>query len=109
MGISDGLVVFLCILIAGIVVAGAAALHRVVATREFTEALPQPTNEQQSYMRMLRSRKWPGLRVEERQAPSTVTSSYTSDKHMEPGHTHTNDDDASSYATSRPLLKAWSA
>ncbi|KAH0846763.1 hypothetical protein Z517_10373 [Fonsecaea pedrosoi CBS 271.37] len=74
MGLSDGLVVFLCILIAGIVVAGAAALHRVVARREFTAELPQPTNEQQSYMRTVRSRKWPMIWVDERLPPSTVTS-----------------------------------
>jgi hypothetical protein len=76
MGLSDGLVVFLCILIAGIVVAGAAAMHRVYARREFSAELPQYTNEQAHYMRTVRSRKWPLLHYEERQVapPSTNTS-----------------------------------
>ncbi|EXJ71917.1 uncharacterized protein A1O5_04418 [Cladophialophora psammophila CBS 110553] len=75
MSVSDGLVVFLCIVVAGIVVAGAAALHRVVANHEFTEELPQPSNAQQSYMRVVRSRKWPLFHVDERLPPSTMTSS----------------------------------
>ncbi|OCT54733.1 hypothetical protein CLCR_03225 [Cladophialophora carrionii] len=75
MGLSNGLVVFLCILVAGIVVAGAAAMHRVYASREFTAELPQPSDDQAQYMRSVRARKWPLFHYEARQvAPSTNTS-----------------------------------
>lgn len=75
MGISDGLVVFLCIVVAGIVVAGAAAMHRVTAQREFTAELPAPSNEQASYMRTVRTRKWPLFRYEEQHAPPSTNTS----------------------------------
>ncbi|EXJ63101.1 hypothetical protein A1O7_03546 [Cladophialophora yegresii CBS 114405] len=76
MGLSDGLVVFLCILVAGIVVAGAAAMHRVYASREFTAELPRIPDDQANYMRTVRARKWPLFQYEARQVapPSTNTS-----------------------------------
>lgn len=76
MGLSPGLVVLVCICIAAIFVAGAAALHRVVAREEFTESLPAPPAEQQAYMRQLRLHKFPGVQAQEIQEPPSTSNSF---------------------------------
>ncbi|KIX10620.1 uncharacterized protein Z518_01704 [Rhinocladiella mackenziei CBS 650.93] len=58
MGLSDPVVVLLCICIAGIVVAAAGALHRVVASEEFQSHAVPISNAQDHYMRQVRSRNW---------------------------------------------------
>jgi hypothetical protein len=74
MGLSDGLVIFICILIAGVVVAGGAAMYRIYSAHEFSNSVPAPSDQQQQYMRSVRTRKWPMLRVDERPPPSSYTS-----------------------------------
>ena len=78
MGISDNLVVFLCILAAAGVAAAGAATYRISHRHEFTEELPAMSNEQLDYMRMVRARNWPDLHYEARQAQMPLTSTNTS-------------------------------
>ncbi|KAL6242813.1 hypothetical protein RBB50_010459 [Rhinocladiella similis] len=66
MGLSDGLVILICILIAGLVVAAGAALHQVVDRRRAGagaegEGILPFTNEQEHYMRQVRSRNYAQL------------------------------------------------
>jgi len=75
MGISNGLIIFLCILVGSIVVAAGAAIYRVTAREEFTAELPSISNDQANYMRKVRSRKWPMLIVEERMPESSINTS----------------------------------
>lgn len=58
MGISDGLVVLLCVLIAGLVVTAFAAIHQVVTRGTRRDAILPLSNEQEHYMRQVRSRNY---------------------------------------------------
>jgi hypothetical protein len=71
--VSAGLVIILCIIAAGLAVAGGAAMHRVSARREYSESVAAPSELQHKYMRKVRLKKWPGLRDEERLIETTST------------------------------------
>lgn len=62
MGLSDPLVVLICVLIAGLVVAAGAALHQVVTRRSGSdpnrEGILPFSNEQDHYMRQVRTRNF---------------------------------------------------
>ncbi|KIW17207.1 hypothetical protein PV08_04398 [Exophiala spinifera] len=66
MGLSDGLVILICVLVAGLTVAAGAALHQVMDRRRTSsggdgEGILPFTNEQEHYMRQVRSRNYAQL------------------------------------------------
>lgn len=63
MGLSDGLVIFICILVAGLCVAAAAALYQVTHRDKSQRGYGprDPSQEQDLYMRQVRARNQAAL------------------------------------------------
>ncbi|EXJ79701.1 hypothetical protein A1O3_07983 [Capronia epimyces CBS 606.96] len=65
MGLSKGLVILICILIAGLAVAAAAALYQVTNRDKSQKGYspPEPSREQELYMRQVRARNYANLGI----------------------------------------------